>query len=391
MKIGLYGGSFNPVHNGHIAVAEALCSAFGLDCVLMMVAKDPPHKHIDSNVPAETRLSMTELALKGIKGISASALELEREGKSYTIDTLRALKRIFAGAELYCIVGADMLIDLPNWHEAESLMRETAFIAAGREGVPEDISAKAAELREKYGAEIHLSSFVGPEISSTEIRERIYDALPVSELTPPEVEAYIYENGLYLPPDFVKLQEKIKASLKKERYIHTMGTVRCAIELADRYGENTKKARLAALLHDCAKLSEEEQCRKADEYGLKLDALKDVSMSIIHGPLGAAVAEREYGISDGELLSAIYWHTLCREDMTRLEKIIYLADKIEPGRNYEGVEEIRAAAESSLDEGVLACMERSIEYVRSSGKKLHPNVISARESILKKRALRAEK
>ena len=385
MKIGLYGGSFNPIHNGHIAVAEAVKDAFGLDCILLMVAKDPPHKQVEGHVSAELRLAMSALALEGKKGICASALEITREGKSYTIDTLRALKKIFTGAQIYCIVGADMLIDLPTWREAPELMRTNAFIAAGRTGVMEDISAQAQALEAQYGARIFLSSFVGPEISSTQIRERVFAAKSLGGFTPQRVENSIYENGLYQPPEICAMQTKLRASIKEERYLHSMRTVCAAIALAARYGEDTKKARLAALLHDCGKFSAEMQNKRAEEYGLALDDMRAVSPSIVHGPLGAEVARREYGVEDAQILSAIYWHTLCKTNMSALEKIIYLADKIEAGRDYEGVDEIRNAAEKSLDEGVLACMEHSLRYLQAAGKTIHPNLFSARDFLIKKR------
>ncbi len=379
MKIGLYGGSFNPIHAGHIAVAEAVRDAFALDCVLLMVAKDPPHKQLEGNVSAQERLSLTELALREKKGLCASALELAREGKSYTVDTVRALKEIFAGAELYCIVGADMLLDLPSWHEAAALMCETSFIAVGRAGVREELEAPAKTLEAQFGADIRLCDFVGPEISSTQIRDAIAEAKPITGLVPTEVETYIYAHGLYLPPKAQAMQEKLKASLKKERYIHSTGTMQCAIELAARFGADAEKARTAALLHDCGRFSHEEQYARCEQYALDVEELKAISPSLVHGPLGAAVAEKEYGIEDRETLDAIYWHTLCREDMTMLEKIVYLADKIEPNRDYAGVEALRAAAQESLDEAVLACMEQGIAYVRTSGKALHPGVLAARD------------
>lgn len=370
------------MHNGHIKVAKAARDEFGLDRVLFMVAKDPPHKSIAGHVPAQARFEMTEKALENETGLEASGLEMDRDGKSYTIDTVRELKALLPDSQIFCIVGADMLIDLPNWHEAEQLMKEIAFIAMGREGVTEDISEAAARLRDKYGADIRLSSLVGPEISSTAIRNAVYQAEPVDMWIKDCTAAYIYEHGLYLPEEFCLLAQKLKSNMDAPRYIHTMGTVRCAIELAARYGADAKKARLAALLHDCAKFPHERLLKCCDEYEMDVEELKKDFISVIHGPLGARVAQREYGVSDEAVLSAIYWHTLCHENMTKLEKIVYLADKIEPGRKYEGLEEIREAARTSLDAGVLACMERSIGYVLKRGKKLHPDVLTAREFLL---------
>ena len=123
MRIGLYGGSFNPIHNGHIDVAAAVRNAFALDRVLFMVAKDPPHKEIADGVGARVRLAMTQLGIGDTEGFSVSDIELERPGKSYTLDTVRALRERFPQAEIFCIVGADMFFDLTEWHEAETLLR----------------------------------------------------------------------------------------------------------------------------------------------------------------------------------------------------------------------------------------------------------------------------
>lgn len=382
MRIGIYGGSFNPVHRGHIQVALAARDEFHLDRVLFMVAKDPPHKTIAGHVEASARFEMTRRALEDETGLEACTLEMERAGKSYTIETVRQVKELYDRSQIFCIVGADMLMDLPNWYKARQLMRETGFIATGRMGVREDLSAVAANLKSEYGAKVFLSSFVGPEISSTAVRKAVFEAEPVEKWIKESTAAYIYENGLYLPEEFVALQHKLRENMDASRYVHTMGTVRCAIDLAARYGVDGKQARLAALLHDCAKFAPQQLLASCEEYGLDVEELKKDFISVIHGPLGAMVARREYGVEDEAVLSAVYWHTLCHEDMTVLEKIIYLADKIETGRKYAGIEAIREATDKSLDAGVLACMERSIAYVQTRGKKLHPNVIGAREYLL---------
>ncbi len=383
MRIGLYGGSFNPIHNGHIDVAAAVKDEFALDRVLFMVAKDPPHKKVADGIDARARFAMTQAGIEDMPGFFASDLELLRAGKSYTLDTVRALHAQYPQADVFCIVGADMLLELSTWHEAATLLRETGFIGVGRSGVDGDLEAEAERLRDTCGAQIYLSRFEGPHISSTAVRQAVEDAQPVCEWIPPRVEAMIYEEGFYLPEDFESKQRKLRGALKEKRYKHTMGTVRCAIELAARYGADARKARLAALLHDCAKFNIPEQIRLCERYGVDVKELLAISPAIIHGPLGAAIARAEYGVTDEDVLSAIYWHTLCRENMTKLEKIIYLADKIEPNRDYDGVELIRAAADRGLDRGVLACMDRSIDYVHASDKALHPNILLSRAYIRK--------
>lgn len=377
-KIAFLGGSFNPVHQGHIAVAKAVRQEFDLDRVLLITAKDPPHKQVAGNVDARIRHEMAVLAMEGQEGLEASDLELRRGGKSYTVDTIRALMACCPDAEIYCVIGADMLLDLPRWHAPETLFRLGNFIGVARPGVLETLNTAIFDMRRRYGANIRLSSFHGPDISSTDLRERVYAAMPIEGMTPVPVERYIYEAGLYQPEEIRAMQHKLKESLQPKRYLHSMGVVRCAIGLAARYGENTEKARLAALLHDCAKLDLKEQVAMARCFGLDLSVYETISKAVLHGPLGAELARCEYGVNDPAVLDAIRYHTVCRRVMTKLDKIIYLADKIEPGRDYEGLLSIRAAAERSLDEGVLACMEHSIAYARQKeGKKLHPGILEA--------------
>ncbi len=383
MRIGFLGGSFNPVHNGHIAIALHALSEFSLDKVLFIVAAEPPHKEIAFHVSALERFSMLELGIEGARGVEASDIELKREGKSYTFDTVAALRSLYPGAELFCIVGADMLIDLPLWHRAEELLRSVIFLGFARGGEPYDVRTVAAKLNARYGADVRLSVFSGPELSSTQIRQLICEGKSVAGMLPPAAEQYAYEKGFYFPQEIRAMQEKLRSALNEERYAHSMGTVRAAAQLAERYGADIKKARLAALLHDCAKVKKTEMQAYLERFGICPRGYAQRSMSILHGPLGAEVARADYGVDDPEVLMAIGNHTACSEGMSTLEKITYLADKIEPTRNYSGVEEIRAAAARGLNEGVLACMDSMLASLEAKKKEFDPCTCKAREYLIK--------
>ena len=199
MRIGFLGGSFNPVHFGHIAIARQALFEFSLYKVLLIVAADPPHKEIAFHVSGEKRYEMLKCGLADETKIEASDIELKREGKSYTYDTVRLLKELYPDAELFCIVGADMLYDLPAWFKARDLLQEVSFIGFARGGETRDISLAAQDLTEHYGAKVLLSEISGLELSSTEIRERVYSAKSVKAMLPDAAERYLYENGLYLP------------------------------------------------------------------------------------------------------------------------------------------------------------------------------------------------
>jgi nicotinate-nucleotide adenylyltransferase len=146
MRIGFLGGSFNPVHFGHITIARQAFKEFSLDKVQLIVASEPPHKEIAFHVSGKKRYEMLKCGLADEIGIEASDIELKREGKSYTYDTVQLLKQIYPGAELYCIVGADMLYDLPTWFKARELLQEVGFIGFARGGEARDVSLAAREL-----------------------------------------------------------------------------------------------------------------------------------------------------------------------------------------------------------------------------------------------------
>lgn len=380
MRIAMFGGSFNPIHRGHIQIVQAVKEMFSLDRVLIMVANDPPHKQIADGVSAAHRLEMTRIALEGIEGLEACDLELRRPGKSYTVDTLGELHRLYPDAELYCMIGADMLLTLDTWHNAPELFRRAKFIAVGR---PDSGSMEAAAeiFRREYGADITISGITGPDISSTMVRNAVENGMDISAFVSDGVAEYIYRHGFYLSDEVDAMRRRLREELGQKRYEHTMGVVRMAAELTSMCGADGKKAQLAALLHDCAKLSWDKQQSMAREYGIDIS---DMHRPIVHGPVGAERARREFGVTDAEILSAIDCHSVCKPGMGILDKIVYLADKIEHGRSYEGLEGIRKETEKSLDDGVIACIEHGLGYLKERGEYVHPNTLLALEELKNK-------
>ena len=374
MRLGVFGGSFNPVHKGHIQIALSALKEAGLSRMLLMVAADPPHKDIAGGVSANERFKMTELALNEYSGLQASDLELTRPGKSYTADTVELLQKENPENEIYWLIGADMLLTLDTWHDASRLMAITRFLVAGR---PDNsgVEEAAQRLRREYGANITLLNVMGPDISSSDIRERVAAGLPIEGYTDEPVIQYIYENGLYMPDEIGAVIARLKNELSPKRFRHTIGVARTAAMLAEHHGLDPAKARLAAYLHDCAK---EDTAGLAVAYGLKLD---DEAEPVRHAPVGAVHAKRAYGVNDETVLKAISLHTVCGPNMTALDKAIYLADKIEPGRSYSAKEGILRAAERSLDEGMLAALDKTSAYLDKTGEDLHPATLAAREEI----------
>ena len=182
-----------------------------------------------------------------------------------------------------------------------------------------------------------------------------------------------------------QMTAKLKGSLLEKRFIHSLGVMESAVELAKRYGADEEKAAIAGLLHDCAKnYSKEDMYSLCDEYGIELDEVMMKSSGLIHGLLGAEVAKREYGVDDPEIYDAIYYHTVGKPDMSLLTQIIYIADGIEPNRHYDGVDRIRSLAEEDLDKALILQIDYTIKSVISKGGLLHTNTIDTRNRYLAK-------
>lgn len=185
---------------------------------------------------------------------------------------------------------------------------------------------------------------------------------------------------------YEEMQEKLKSRLKPERYAHSLGVAETAAFLAGRFQVDEEKARIAGLLHDCARQYPNEQLpEEAAKRGIAIGTVERAMPLLLHAYIGAELVREEYGIDDEEISQAIYRHTVGGHNMTDLDKIIYFADMIEPGRKYPEVEELRRMSrEASLDEIVLEGLSQSIIFVTARGHLLHPDTIAARNDILLK-------
>ncbi len=392
MRIGVYGGTFNPIHRGHLTAARAAADALGLEKVLLIPDNLPPHKALPAgSATGEDRLEMCRLTAGEVPGMEVLDLELRRSGPSYTSDTLAELHAQYPDDELWLLVGSDMFLSLQEWHEPERIL-SLAGIAAfhrTRGDETERFAQQKANLEQIYGARVALLENPDVvEISSTELRVQLAQGRGRSFLTE-AVRGYVLRRGLYgthadlkhLTPE--ELRPIALSFLKPKRMPHVLGTEHEAAVLARRYGADVTSARIAALLHDCTKkLSMEEQLALCEQYGIALDELERKNLKLLHAKTGAAIARDLFGVSD-EIYWAIYWHTTGKADMTKLEKVIYLADYIEPSRDFPGVEKLRRAVHADLEHGLLMALEDSIEEMRQRGNPVHPNTVEARDYLLR--------
>jgi nicotinate-nucleotide adenylyltransferase len=197
--LGVIGGTFNPIHYGHLLISEAIREEFALEKILFVPAQIPPHKDINRVAEAEHRLEMARLATKDNPFFEVSDIEMKREGASYTVDTLLGFKALFGPeTQLSLIVGADAIVQLTTWRRFEEIIRLCRFIVARRPDIDDDVLDKTIDhLVGGYGAVIKKSKAVAMPYSSTEIRERVSKGLSIRYRVPPCVEDYIQEHRLY--------------------------------------------------------------------------------------------------------------------------------------------------------------------------------------------------
>lgn len=389
MRIGIYGGTFDPPHQGHLTSARLAMDALKLDRLLFIPTAVPPHKTMPACSPKpEERLAMLKIAADGLllgDRVQVCDLELHREGKSYTSDSLRRLKEMYPHDELWLLLGTDMLLTLHQWHEPEvicALAHLGAFARSDDDSMAE-LEAQSAFLKQTYGAQVRVVELAQiTPISSTQIRTELSAGEPGAGL-PEAVYGYILRQGLYgKNVDLKKLTlPQLRACsysmMRAKRIAHVKGVEEEAVRLAHRWGADEELARRAAILHDCTKYySLEEQLKICHDYGIVLDDLEQVSVKLLHAKTGAALARYIYGQCD-EVYEAIFWHTTGKADMNLLEKIIYLADYIEPNRDFDGLEELRHLCYENLDAALELGLSMSVEELHERGVPVHKNTQEA--------------
>jgi len=409
-RVGVMGGTFDPPHYGHLAAAEAAWEDLDLDEVLFIPAGVPPHKKSEEVSAAHHRLAMVKLAVAGHPHFRVSRMELERPGPHYSVDTIRLLTEAQPGEEFYFIIGSDMAFELPRWYEPRQLVALCRIVVLNRPGYSMDeLSCHLAGLFAAHPDHLLMHRVPGVDISSTEVRQRLALGKSARYLLPDAVLAYIKENHLYVnkaagdgsgmcaaagagagatplrPP--AELRAWLEMRMKPARLAHSERVMKAALQLAAVHDPERDPlvVQTSAILHDVARdLSVTELERIISEAGRSLPAKEWRSPALLHAEAGALLVQKELGINDPEVLGAIRYHTTGRPGMTTLEKIIFLADYIEEGRSFPGVEEVRRLAAVDLDKAVLTALEQSIMYIIKTGRPLHPATLEARHHLLAK-------
>ena len=386
MRIGIYGGTFNPLHTGHIHAVRQAMETLRLDKLLMIPDRIAPHKEIPSGSPTpEQRLQMLQLAVAGEPGIEVSDIELKLEGPSYTYLTVETLRETYPDAKLYLIMGTDMFLSFRTWKNPERITTQAALAVMyrGDKGEKAAIDAKKAEM-ETIGVEVELVENDTIPISSTQLR-RLLAFRCADAFLPAGVGDYIRENGLYdtasdwknLPME--QLEIIVIRLLNPNRVAHVLGCRDTAVELAKHWGADVTDAARAGILHDITKaLDGPLQLTLCEAYGKILSDFSRKYPKTLHALTGSLVAERIFGENEA-VVSAICHHTTGKADMNLLEKIIYVADYMEPNRKFPGVEKLRELAYSDIDAALKLGLEMTLVHLANLGDEVSPESREALE------------
>ena len=327
---------------------------------------------------------MVKLAFSGISGVAVCDYEIKKETNGYTFETLTYLKEKHPEDELFFLMGMDNLPEFFGWREPETICRLANLVFFGRIGY-EKSEAEEQRLKTELGAEVLFLPFE-MEVSSTEIRGEIGQGTYLFHKLPFLVFWYIIRKGLYdtvAVGEFDSYEKDLKNHMEEKRFFHSIGVAVTAYRLAQRYHEDGKQAYFAGLLHDIAKRmpldKQLDLCKK-----IKLHPDEVAYPKMLHAPAGAGFVKKQYGIKDKKLLSAIRYHTMGHGDMTLFDKLIYMADYIEPCRNFEGVEALRTASFSNLDKAIMMGIDTTILSLVEEHLKISPVLLDVRNALLER-------
>ena len=389
-KMGLFGGSFDPIHQGHIDMALRLIDKLGLDGVLLMPTFVPPHKIRESMAAAEHRLAMCRLAAGDHPQLQVSDLELQRQGASFTVDTLSALCEQYPDTRWYLITGADMFTTLRTWHRFEDVARMAVLCTVPREGTDTAYLREYVAALENDGIRCYVDDRSVLEVSSTEIRRRIATGESTHGLLPAAVAEYIRTHQLYQQADGMQTRSRdeqfiaiIRSRLSDYRFRHSLCVAEEARRLAARYGADPDKAYTAGILHDIMKdTAPAAQQKILNDYGVDLDTVERHSPTLWHARTGAVFLRHILDIEDEEILQAVRYHTTGRAGMSLLEKVLFVADFTSADRDYPDVDVMRRYAEQSLSDAMLYGVDYTIRELIERGNPVHPDTVALYNDIV---------
>ncbi len=396
-RVGIYGGSFNPIHLGHIKSARAFYDAMKLDELIIMPTAVSPFKVNSVENDPNERLKMVRAAFENDeRNITVSDFEISNGGTSYTYLTLEHFSN--PENELFFLMGTDMLLSLEGWKNPDIILRLASVCHARRkDSDPETekaIREAITSYKNNYNAKIYDLDTEPFEISSTVIRNAVKEGKDISSFVSPEVGAIIEGDRLYRS---CPLYATVRRLVREKRWKHIFATEDEALRLADIFelsGENKEKLRRAAVLHDITKyFTYGEHISCLSEMGITLDSETLASEKTFHQISGAYLARKLHpDLVDDDVFDAIRYHTTGRENMPLLTKLMYLSDFIEPTRTFPDCVKLREIFYDrikegdrmrTLDEVMLLSLDMTIADLKENGFPIHSDTEKGREFIYK--------
>lgn len=326
MKIGIFGGTFAPAHNGHVEIVRRALVTLGLDRLIVMPNGLPPHK--ESVMTKEDRFNIARLAFEDIdQRVTVSDYEITKEGANYSYLTLQHFKETYPDDQLFFIIGGDSLRDLHLWKNPQKVVA-LATLAVAERGDSNNENYRQAVLQSFPEAKVVFLDFHPMPLSSTDIRISYRFGEDNSTVVPAKVEQYIKTQGIFAYS--ARQVKTLKTLLTEKRFSHTLSVVKAGVDFARTNGISEEKAFLACLLHDCAKNVPQERWQDYD-----FTNAEDLLPPILHSGLGVKVAQKDFGVTDEEILDAIRYHTTAKPQMSPLAKLVFVADKAEKTRKYD--------------------------------------------------------
>lgn len=366
-KLVFFGGTFDPPHLEHVNMVKSVAKELSPHKIIIMPTFIPPHKKVFLPASPEQRLTLCKEAFKGIEGVEISDWEISQKGKSYSYLTMQKLKIDYPDYQILFLMGTDMLSSFDRWKNPLEILKVATPLLCVRsgEGISRESSAK--EFKRKFGVDIQTLVYEGKKLSSTDVKIEKMALKDAKNMVGNGVNQLIDQFSIY---NYGKISAFVSEHLTDKRMEHTKGVIRLALKYAKKFNVSLEKTAVAALLHDVAKYL------KIEDYP-DFKAPPNVPYQVMHQYLGAYVAENVLGIKDKVILNAIKYHTSAKPKMSILAKIIFTADMLEEGRNYEGVDDIRELSFSSFDKAFVLSMQRSLDYVNERGCQVYPLTIQA--------------
>ena len=397
-RLGIYGGSFNPIHIGHIRAANAFYDEMKLDELIIIPTAVSPFKTNDPDNDPYERLKMAKTAFEnGKRNVTVSDYEIEKGGKSYTYLTLEHFSS--PDTELFFLMGTDMLLSLDGWRNPDIILKLATVCHIRREQIdPETekaIEEAKARYEKEYGARIVDILSEPFEVSSTQVRNAVKEGKSISDLVTPEVERIIKNDRLYLS---CPLYATVRKLVREKRWRHIFGTEEeslCLSKIFDLSEMDRERLRRAAVLHDITKyLTREEHLSLLSEMGVTPDEGTLSSDKTLHQMTGAYLAKKLHpDMVDDAVFDAIRYHTTGKADMPLLTKLMYLSDFIEPTRTFPDCVKLRAIFYDkieggnklkTLDEIMLISFDMTIADLIENGFPIHEDTKKGREYIIEK-------